>query len=79
MNVERAPSSHEIEDRFRQLLENEDLPKPDEVRIDPETGEVLFLWHDRKVAVALDPRSSEDSRIGPSVGVSFERGNDGTA
>lgn len=33
-----------------------DLPKPDEVRENPETGEVLLLWHEQRVAVLVDPQ-----------------------
>jgi hypothetical protein len=41
-----------IEARFRELVEEADLPAPDEVEYEHES--VTFLWHGPKVAVAVD-------------------------
>jgi hypothetical protein len=42
----------EIEARFRELVEQADLPAPDAVEYEPDS--VMFLWHGPKVAVAVD-------------------------
>jgi hypothetical protein len=49
----------ETEARFRALLEGSDLPQPDVVEHLP--GELLFLWHDRKLAVAVDLTDDEET------------------
>ncbi len=41
-----------MEQDFRRLLAENDLPEPDDVRHDP--GEVVFLFRDRKLAVVVD-------------------------
>ena len=52
------------EARFRQLLETAGVPPPDEVDYDPVS--VVFLWHDRRLAVFVDlddpTRASPDRR-----------------
>lgn len=44
-----TPEHRRTEARFRDLLAGADLPEPDAVEYEPES--VLFLWHDRKLAV----------------------------
>jgi hypothetical protein len=58
MDGESAPTRKQIEDEFRQLLEDNDLPDADEVRHDPATGDVTFLWHNPRVAVVVESRAS---------------------
>jgi hypothetical protein len=55
------PSDHarDAETRFRQLLADNDLPEPDEVEHRP--GELLFLYHDRKLAVVVELAQSSSS------------------
>ncbi len=40
------------ETRFRELLKAEGLPQPDAIEHHPE--ELIFLWHDQKLAVAVE-------------------------
>lgn len=44
----------DAEQRMRELIENEGLPQPDEVRYEFEPNEVLFLWNDPNLAVVID-------------------------
>jgi hypothetical protein len=43
---------HEAEARFRALVQESDLPEPDDVDYRP--GSVVFFWTGPKVAVAVD-------------------------
>ena len=49
-----APTTkhHEIETRFRELMDDGDLPPPDSVSYEPES--VTFYWHQQKLAVVVD-------------------------
>jgi hypothetical protein len=47
-----TPRAAAVEEEFRRLLAENDLPEPDDVQHDP--GEVVFLFRDRKVAVVVD-------------------------
>jgi hypothetical protein len=48
-----------IEARFRELVEQADLPAPDDVEYELES--VTFLWHGPKVAVAVDFDQLDDA------------------
>jgi hypothetical protein len=54
-----SPRALEAEARFRQLLADNDLPEPDEVEHRP--GELLFLYHDRRLAVVVELAQSSSS------------------
>jgi hypothetical protein len=41
-----------IETRFRELLTAEGLPQPDAIERRPD--ELVFLWHDQKLAVVVE-------------------------
>jgi hypothetical protein len=45
----------QIEERFRRLLFEAELPEPDEVRKDTETGELTFRWFERKLEIVVGP------------------------
>jgi hypothetical protein len=49
-----APTTrhHEVETRFRALVDDADLPAPDSVSYEPES--VTFYWHEPKLAVVVD-------------------------
>jgi hypothetical protein len=47
-----TPRHREVESSFRRLVEDADLPEPDEV--DYGSDCVVFSWHGPKVAVAVD-------------------------
>jgi hypothetical protein len=49
-----TPRSLDAERRLRELLAESGLPAPDEVRHDAVAGEVLFLFHEQKLAVVID-------------------------
>lgn len=42
----------EVESGFRRLLDEVDLPAPDDVGYEPES--VVFYWHEPKLAVIVD-------------------------
>ena len=42
----------EIETRFRELMDEAELPAPDSVSYEPES--VTFYWHEPKLAVVVD-------------------------
>ena len=42
----------DTEARIRELLEEAGLPEPDEVEY--RRGEIVLLWHDRKLAVVIE-------------------------
>jgi hypothetical protein len=42
----------DTEDRFRRMLEDNDLPQPDEV--ERRDGELVFLYHEKKVAIVVE-------------------------
>ena len=44
----------ELERALRRLLADRDLPQPDEVA-HREDGSILALWHDRRLAVVVEP------------------------
>ena len=49
---------------MRDLLERGDLPQPDEI-LPHESGGIVCLWHDQKVAIIVDsdemPEGTEDA------------------
>jgi hypothetical protein len=48
------PTAEEVESRMRRLLSDADLPAPDEVRHENASRELLFIWHDRRVAIVIE-------------------------
>jgi hypothetical protein len=50
--VSVTTTHREIETRFRALLDDADLPAPDDVGYEPES--VVFYWHEPKLAVVVD-------------------------
>jgi len=65
---ERKPSPEEAEERFRALLRENEMPEPDAVEHDPAAEELIFLWHEQKLAVVIE--LSED---GPREAMSREQ------
>jgi hypothetical protein len=51
------PTVEQIEEEFLALLDSGGLAQPDEVRRDPEAGEVTFLWYEPRLAVVVGPES----------------------
>jgi hypothetical protein len=45
----------DLERRFMDLVSDAGLPEPDEVCKDTRTGELTFLWHNRRLAVVVGP------------------------
>lgn len=61
-------SHHEVEARFRMLLDEAGLPAPDRVEHDEEAGEVVFFWDDAKAAVVVEiTRGREPPGLQPPV------------
>lgn len=44
----------ETELRFRRILEEEGMEPPDEVLHETDPDELVFLWHEEKVAVVVE-------------------------
>lgn len=49
-----APDHHDAEQQMRELVREAGLPEPDEARYGFDPDEVVLLWHERKLAVAVD-------------------------
>jgi len=55
--MESAPRNrtpNQVEARFRQVLAEGDMEQPDEVEFDPAANELIFFWHEPKLAVVLE-------------------------
>jgi hypothetical protein len=50
--MQPTPRHIQAEADFRRLIASNDLPEPDEVEYT--RGSVYFLWHEPKLAVAVD-------------------------
>jgi hypothetical protein len=63
------PTSQHLaaEQAFRTLLEESDLPPPDDVSFD-DPASVLFLWHDRKLAVVIELGEPPARPVGREAG-----------
>ncbi len=57
--AEDQPSREQAERAMRQLLADHDLPEPDEI-LDHDSGGIVCLWHEPKVAVVVEvePRAA---------------------
>jgi hypothetical protein len=53
----RMPTTDEMEDGFRRLLADNDLPAPDEVEHHAD-GSIVALWHGPKLAVVVESDGS---------------------
>ncbi len=65
------PSPADVETHFRDLIAGADLEQPDEVEYDPLASELIFIWHESKVAIVIElgPDGPVDVRPG---GAGFE-------
>jgi hypothetical protein len=57
--VDDEPDRLAMEIAMRDLLERGELPQPDEV-LPHESGGIVCLWHEQKVAIIVDPDDPED-------------------
>ena len=48
------PTPDEAEEHFRQVLADGDIEQPDDVEYDPAANELIFFWHEPKLAVVLE-------------------------
>jgi len=48
------PTPRQVEEHFRNLIRSEGFDQPDEVEHDPESSELVFLWHEPKVAIVIE-------------------------
>jgi len=44
----------EAEEYFRQMLADGEIDQPDDVEYDPAANELVFFWHEPKLAVVLE-------------------------
>lgn len=55
----------DAEASFRDLLRDGDIDQPDEVEYDPAANELVFFWHEPKVAIVLELDSDEPVEVWP--------------
>ncbi len=48
------PNPQQVEARFRNLVDEGGFAQPDDVEHDLEAGELIFFWHEPKVAVVIE-------------------------
>lgn len=58
----RITSFDEAEAAFRELLEQSELPSPDEVVRERDPDELVFIWHQAKVACVVELGTGEGQR-----------------
>jgi hypothetical protein len=63
----RSARALETELRFRALLELEGMEPPDEVLHETDPEELVFLWHEEKVAVVVELWRDEPEAPASSV------------
>jgi hypothetical protein len=56
--TETTPSRDGLEAALRTLLSDAELPEPDEI-LPHESGGIVCLWHEQKVAIIVDPDEDE--------------------
>lgn len=66
-----TPRHRDVESSFRRLVQDADLPEPDDVDYEPES--VLFYWHGPKVAVAVDFDQPDQASL-DDLGAALTRG-----
>lgn len=71
VGMEPTPRHREAEAAFRSLLEEGGLPQPDSVEVSP--ARLLFLWHEPKLAVAVDLDDDDPEEDSASGGVNGTR------
>ena len=52
--VPAEPAPEEAEEYFRQMLADGEIEHPDDVEYDPAANELVFFWHEPKLAVVLE-------------------------
>ncbi len=48
------PTPIQVECHFRNLLWEEGMQQPDQIRYEVDPKRIVFLWHDRKVAIEIE-------------------------
>jgi cytosine/adenosine deaminase-related metal-dependent hydrolase len=66
-DLPECPSPLEVEIRFRDLIDGAGLAQPDKVEHDPEAEELIFRWHEPKLAVVVE--LSDHGPVGVRRGV----------
>ena len=57
------PTPAEAEAYFRDMLSEGDIAQPDDVEYDPAANELIFFWHEPKLAVVLELDSNEPVEV----------------
>jgi len=52
--VPAEPTPDQAEEYFRQMLADGEIEQPDDVEYDPAANELVFFWHEPKLAVVLE-------------------------
>lgn len=63
------PTPSEAEDYFRRVLADGDMAQPDEVEYDPAANELIFFWHEPKVAIVIELDSNGPVEVFSCAGV----------
>jgi len=63
------PTPDQAEEYFRQMLADGEIEQPDEVEYDPAANELVFFWHEPKLAVVLELDSDAPLDVFPTAGV----------
>ncbi len=62
------PTPDQAEEYFRQMLADGEIEQPDEVEYDPAANELIFFWHEPKLAVVLELDSNGPVEVFPCAG-----------
>ena len=63
------PDPAQAEIHFRAMLSEGDIAQPDDVEYDPAANELIFFWHEPKLAVVLELDSNEPVEVFSRAGV----------
>jgi hypothetical protein len=63
------PTPEEAESYFRQMLADGEFEQPDDVEYDPAANELIFFWHEPKLAVVPELDSDSPLDVFPMAGV----------
>jgi len=64
MAAPEIPTHAEAEERMRELIASGGLAEPDEVRYEFDPDEVVFVWHQPRLAVIVELEEAGDDADG---------------
>ena len=63
------PTPSDAEEYFRAMLAEGEIEQPDDVEYDPAANELIFFWHESKLAVVLELDADAQLEVFPMAGV----------